>query len=49
MVRPSLTLLCGESTDGLGPDLQGLADAHPFHPTAVGSLRIAAAVAAAMG
>jgi hypothetical protein len=29
----------------LGPDLQGLADAFPFHPTGTGSLRTAAAVA----
>lgn len=45
MVQPDLTALCGAHSDGLGPDLQGLADPHPFHPTAVGSLRIAAAVA----
>ena len=48
VVRPSLTLLCGKTVDGLGPDLQGLNDGHPFHPTAVGSLRNAAAVEAAM-
>lgn len=42
-----LTPLCETPPDGLGPDLQGLADAHPFHPTAVGSLRLAAAAAAA--
>jgi hypothetical protein len=29
----------------IGPDLQGLADAFPFHPTGAGSLRTAAAVA----
>jgi hypothetical protein len=29
----------------LGPDLQGFSDAYPFHPTAAGSLRAAAAVA----
>ena len=30
----------------IGPDLQGLADPFPFHPTGAGSLRTAAAVAA---
>lgn len=45
VVQPDLTALCGTHSDGLGPDLQGLTDPHPFHPTAVGSLRIAAAVA----
>jgi len=29
----------------IGPDLQGLADPFPFHPTGTGSLRTAAAVA----
>jgi hypothetical protein len=29
----------------IGPDLQGLSDAFPFHPTGAGSLRTAAAVA----
>jgi GDSL-like Lipase/Acylhydrolase family len=33
------------ATSSLGPDLQGLADAFPFHPTGIGSLRTAAAVA----
>ncbi|MGE0300153.1 MAG: hypothetical protein AB7R99_26080 [Pseudonocardia sp.] len=32
------------SHDGLGPDLQGLADPQPFHPTGIGSLRMASAV-----
>jgi lysophospholipase L1-like esterase len=49
VVRPDLTLLCGADSDGLGPDLQGLSDAHPFHPTGVGSLRLAAAVARVLG
>jgi hypothetical protein len=31
--------------DTVGPDLQGMADAFPFHPTGAGSLRTAAAVA----
>lgn len=47
---PALRPLCnpggqGWTPDGLGPDLQGLSDPHPFHPTGIGSLRIAAAVA----
>jgi lysophospholipase L1-like esterase len=50
VARPALRPLCppgGQDPlgDGLGPDLQGLADPHPFHPTGVGSLRMAAAVA----
>jgi hypothetical protein len=46
--RPALTPLCATSADGMGPDLQGLADAHPFHPTATGSLRVAARLAQAL-
>ncbi|MFC5994803.1 GDSL-type esterase/lipase family protein [Pseudonocardia hispaniensis] len=46
VARPGLAPLCtGSAGDTLGPDLQGLAAAHPFHPTGVGSLRMAAAVA----
>jgi len=50
VARPALRPLCppgGQDPlgDGLGPDLQGLADPHPFHPTGIGSLRMAAAVA----
>jgi hypothetical protein len=41
---PELTALCARPADGLGPDLQGLADPDPFHPTGIGSLRMAAAV-----
>ncbi|HEY2723634.1 MAG TPA: GDSL-type esterase/lipase family protein [Pseudonocardiaceae bacterium] len=44
VAHPDLTLLCGKDADGLGPDLQGLKDKNPFHPTGVGSLRLAAAV-----
>jgi hypothetical protein len=33
------------ATGTVGPDLQGLADPFPFHPTGTGSLRTAAAVA----
>ncbi|MEV1295105.1 GDSL-type esterase/lipase family protein [Pseudonocardia sp. NPDC049635] len=45
---PNLTPLCAPSADQLGPDLQGLDRPDPFHPTAVGSLRIAASTAAAL-
>jgi hypothetical protein len=41
---PKLALLCERGTDGLGPDLQGMADPFPFHPTGVGSLRMASSV-----
>ncbi len=41
VARPRLGLLCIPGA----PDLQGLADLYPFHPTAMGSLRTAAAVA----
>lgn len=49
VARPELRPLCPPGPedllrDGLGPDLQGLADTHPFHPTGVGSLRMASAV-----
>ena len=54
VASPRLTPLCtpaptsaGPATGAgaVGPDLQGLADAYPFHPTGAGSLRTAAAVA----
>jgi hypothetical protein len=44
VARPELRLLCSPGTDGLGPDLQGLRDPVPFHPTGIGSLRMASAV-----
>ncbi|HLT10091.1 MAG TPA: GDSL-type esterase/lipase family protein [Micromonosporaceae bacterium] len=44
VANPVLTPLCVETNEQVGPDLQGLADAHPFHPTAVGMIRMAAAV-----
>ncbi|GAA1258276.1 hypothetical protein GCM10009609_21640 [Pseudonocardia aurantiaca] len=44
VARPELGLLCAEGTDGLGPDLQGMSDPFPFHPTGVGSLRMASSV-----
>ncbi len=48
VAAPALTPLCAQSGDRIGPDLQGLRDAHPFHPTATGSLRIAAGLAQAL-
>lgn len=45
VARPSLALLCDPAGDGLGPDLQGMTDPFPFHPTGVGSLRMASSVA----
>ena len=41
---PRLRLLCTSGTDGMDPDLQGLTARYAFHPTAVGSLRMAATV-----
>ncbi len=48
VARPDVTPLCGSHPDGLGPDLQGLSEQDPFHPTAIGSLRLAASVAQAI-
>ncbi|MFP5021506.1 SGNH/GDSL hydrolase family protein [Pseudonocardia phyllosphaerae] len=45
---PNLTPLCAPSGDGMGPDVQGLDQPDPFHPTATGSMRMAAAVSAAL-
>ncbi|MBN9107922.1 MAG: hypothetical protein J0I34_03985 [Pseudonocardia sp.] len=46
VVDPPLAPLCSPpSSDGLGADLQGLGDRYPFHPTGIGSLRVAAATA----
>jgi len=44
VARPRLGLLCSDP-GSTGPDLQGLDDPYPFHPTGTGSLRTAAAVA----
>lgn len=41
---PRLAKLCRPSADGLGPDLLGIDDPNPFHPTALGVVRIAGAV-----
>ena len=43
IAHPVLTPLCAAS-DSLGPDIQGLADPSPFHPTGIGMLRIASSV-----
>jgi hypothetical protein len=48
VAEPPLTPLCWAVLDGMGPDLQDLDDPEPFHPTAAGSLRLAAAVSAAL-
>jgi hypothetical protein len=45
---PHLTKLCEPSPDGLGPDLQGITEDNPFHPTAVGEVRMATAVLRAL-
>lgn len=47
-VRPRLTTLCQATSPEVGPDLQGLDDPYPFHPTAIGTLRIAASVFSAV-
>lgn len=56
VARPELRPLCASGSgsdaavtedraaDGLGPDIQGLADPFPYHPTGVGSLRLASSV-----
>jgi hypothetical protein len=41
---PELGLLCQPGDDGLGPDLQGMSGPFPFHPTGIGSLRMASSV-----
>jgi hypothetical protein len=47
VARPHLAPLCTPepAVASTGPDLQGLTDPFPFHPTGTGSLRTAAAVA----
>jgi lysophospholipase L1-like esterase len=45
VARPGLTTLCEASHDELGPDLQGLSDPYPFHPTGIGMVRLASSVA----
>jgi lysophospholipase L1-like esterase len=45
VARPRLTTLCAAAEGRLAADLQGLADSHPFHPTGIGMVRLAASVA----
>jgi hypothetical protein len=45
VAQPHLTPLCAPTPDGLGPDIQGLSEPNPFHPTATGMLRMGAVVA----
>jgi hypothetical protein len=47
-VKPALSTLCEPGHPQLGRDLQGLGEGYPFHPTAIGTVRIAAGVAAAV-
>jgi hypothetical protein len=44
VARPVLTPLCASVATTLGPDIQGLGDPAPFHPTGVGVLRLASSV-----
>jgi hypothetical protein len=44
LAQPILTPLCVDVAGGLPPDIQGLADAAPFHPTGIGMLRLASSV-----
>jgi lysophospholipase L1-like esterase len=45
VATPRVTTLCASAQAGSPPDLQGLGDPHPFHPTAIGMVRLAASVA----
>ncbi len=45
VATPRLAPLCAVDPDQLGADLQGLDDRYPFHPTGIGVVRMAAAVA----
>jgi lysophospholipase L1-like esterase len=44
VAAPALAPLCRDSADQLGPDIQGLGDSDPFHPTGIGMVRLASAV-----
>jgi hypothetical protein len=44
VARPELLPLCSTAADPLGPDIQGIDSPDAFHPTGVGSLRMASAV-----
>lgn len=43
-VIPQLATLCQPADPEVGRDLQGLEDPHPFHPTGVGMVRLAATI-----
>ncbi|MEV8514590.1 hypothetical protein [Dactylosporangium sp. NPDC051484] len=45
VATPRLAPLCTDGGDRLGADLQGLQGTDPFHPTGIGSIRMASAVA----
>jgi hypothetical protein len=44
VASPRLATLCEPDADKLGADIQGFDDPYPFHPTGVGSIRMAASV-----
>jgi lysophospholipase L1-like esterase len=48
VAEPRIAPLCSTPDPTLGPDLQGLKDSAPFHPTAVGEIRMASAAAQAL-
>ncbi|WP_260722668.1 GDSL-type esterase/lipase family protein [Dactylosporangium roseum] len=48
VASPRLAPLCTDSADRLGADIQGLDGTHPFHPTGIGSMRLASAVVQAI-
>lgn len=49
MAVPRLSPLCATVSSELGQDIQGLTDRYPFHPTAIGMVRLGATVLAAIG
>ena len=46
--KPQLVPLCQKVDPEVGADIQGLDDAHPFHPTGIGMVRLAATVLGAI-
>ncbi len=44
VAEPSVKPLCDDGVDQLGPDIQGLTDSSPFHPTGIGMIRLASSV-----
>lgn len=49
MAVPHLSPLCTAASSELGQDIQGLTDRYPFHPTAIGMVRLGASVLSAVG